>query len=267
MKPLDVGASRPSARTLRPLVWACAALLGLAQTAHATNYNEGAIIGDTGHPDTDVIYEVHDLSSVSSSPTNMGALTRGANVITGATIPYGPVTNAMTGERMNQDNDYVTFTVPKGDLLSSLYLVAPSSTDPDGTTITAGDRFFMGIATGTSVNVTPPSSVGLLGYTLLTSDQIGTDILPALGASDPPGFSGPPFSGATTFDGPLGAGTYTLWMLDGDNPVHYQLDLQVSSAPEPGTWALMFLGLGAAGAALRRSQKAQSLSLTCASTA
>lgn len=238
---------------------ACASLVCIGSAAHATNYSEGPIVGNSGHPDTDTPYEVHDLSSMSSSPTNIGVLTMGANFITGATIPYGSVSNPMTGERSHQDNDYVTFTVPEGDLLSSLHLVAPdgSTISNDGTTILSGDRFFMGIASGASVNVTPPSSAGLLGYTLLTSGQIGSDILPALGASDPPGFSGPPFSGATTFTGPLGAGTYTIWMLDGDKPVHYRLDLQVSPAPEPDVWALMLLGTAGAGLALRRRHRVE----------
>ena len=223
-----------------------AALFGLATTAHATNYNEGPVVGGPTAP-----HEIYDLSSTSSAPTDIGALTLGSNFIVGETIPYGPIVNARTGERQFEDDDYVTFTVPNGDVLSSLYLVAPSTSVLDGTTINLGDRVFIGIASGGSVNVTPPSSAGLLGFTLASSSMIGSDILPALGMSAPPGFAGPPFSGATTFSGPLPSGVYSLWLVDGDNPVSYNLDLRVSAAPEPGSWVMLLAGFGVIGAAMR----------------
>ena len=219
------------------------ALACLPAAAHATSYNEGPVLNPTTAP-----YEANDLSSIGSSPTNIGSLTLGSNFITGETIPYGPVANVMTGELTYQDNDYVTFTVPTGDVLSQLRLAAGSS-------IVAGDRFFIGLASGSSVNVMPPSSSGLLGFTLATSDMINSDILPAIGMASPPGFTGPPFSGATTFSGALPSGTYSLWLLDGDRPVSYNLDLQVSAAPEPSTWMMLLAGVGAMGLALRRRSR------------
>lgn len=227
-------------------------LSALSATAHATDYNEGPVVGG---PDTP--HETNDLSSVASTPTYIGALTLGSNYITGATIPYGPVLDPMTGARQNQDNDYVTFTVPTGDKLTDIFLDAPPVTNPlppspDGTVIQPGDLFFVGIADGSSVNVTPPSSAGLLGYTLVSSSMIGSDILDDLGMSAPPGFSGPPFTGATTFTGALSAGTYSLWLLDGDNPVYYKLALNVAAVPEPTSWMMMLAGFAAIGVARRR---------------
>jgi hypothetical protein len=87
-----------------------------------------------------------------------------------------------------------------------------------------------------------------LGYTLPGAPQIGTDLLPALAASDEPGF--PPLP--DHFSGSLGAGAYTVWLVDGDSPLHYDVDLAVSSAPEPTTWLLMMTGVGLTGAMLRR---------------
>ena len=233
-----------AASALRRLALA-AAVISLGSAAHATNYNEGPVVGGPDAP-----HEVYDLSNSGvvdptvpgSGPTYIGALTLGSNFITGASIPYGTY-NPMGDEY--QDNDYVSFTVPTGDVLSNLYLAA-------GTTILSGDRFFIGIASGDSVNVTPPSSAGLLGFTLPSSGMVGDDILPYIGMSDPAGFSGPPFSGATTFSGALPSGTYSLWILDGENPLYYNLDLRVSAAPEPSTWLLIIAGIGGVGVMLRR---------------
>ena len=231
-----------------------AAIISLGSAAHATNYSEGPVVGGPDAP-----YEVDDLSDSGvvsptipgSGPTYIGALTLGSNFITGASIPYG--TPSPMGDEY-QDNDYASFTVPTGDVLSHLYLSG-------STRIVPGDLFFVGIASGDSIKVTPPSSAGLLGYTLVSTSMIGSDILPALGMSDPPGFSGPPFSGATTFSGALPSGTYSLWLLDGDRPVSYDLNLQVSAAPEPSIWLLMIAGIGGIGLILRRAKQTMGLRL------
>jgi hypothetical protein len=211
-----------------PLAVAAAAIL-MAAPAQAVNYNEGT----SG-----------DLSSDASNPTNIGALSLGTNNISGATDPSGTVVDPMTGALSIQDNDYVTFSVPSGYTLSKLLIGANSSFVGD-------DRMFFGIASGTGVSVDPSftSAAGLLGWTLVGTSTIGSDALPLLGASAPDNF--PAIPGATGFNGSLGAGTYTLWMLDGDHDASYDLNLVVAPVPETSTWVMLMAGLGLLGAALR----------------
>jgi hypothetical protein len=205
-----------------------AALAGLGATANATSYNEGT---------------QGDLSDHPSAPTNLGALTMGGNYIAGSSIPSGAPIPGGHGALTNQDNDFFTFIVPTGEVLSQFDLVSDTSIVP-------GDRFFLGLYPGDTSPVDPsnPTPAGLLGYALPGTPQIGADLLPVLAASDDPGF--PPLP--THFSGGLGAGAYTVWLVDGDSPVHYDLDLVVAPAPEPASWALMIAGLGLVGGALRR---------------
>ena len=210
-----------------PLAIAAAAIL-MTAPAQANGYDEG-ISGD--------------LSSNASSPTAIGNLTLGDNKIIGQTDPSGVPINPQ-GALSVEDNDYVTFTVPKGDVLSEI-LVGNDSV------FQGKDRMFFGIANGSSVDVNPSftSASGLLGWTLVGNATIGKDALPLLGTSAPVNF--PPFPGATGFSGPLGAGTYTLWMLDGDHDVSYDLDLVVAPVPETSTWVMLLAGMGLLGVALR----------------
>ncbi len=214
------GRAGPSAHW-RGVVAAVAVLA--ASTAHATSYDE------TG---------MGDLSNAAGNPTVIGPLTPGQNDIVGSTIPSGPIVNPMTGDRAVQDNDYVSFRVPDGYRLTQIDLAS-------GSVLMPGDRMFFGIAQGVGVYLTSPdfsSAGGLLGWTLVDQSMVGSDVLPALGLSAPGNF--PPVGGATGFSGPLGAGSYTLWMLDGDRPAVYDLDLVVAAVPEPSTWMLIVAGVG-----------------------
>ena len=261
-----------------------AALIGVSATAHATNYNEGTVTTGTytypagagqGQNGTCVdtlctsYSDPNDLSSDGSSPTNMGALTAGDNFITGAITTYGstvlpngtPV--GPNHELTNQDQDYISFTVPNGYTLDH-FLVS------DGTSIMTApprdDRVFLGLASGDSVSVpygpTADSAAGLLGWTLVSQSQLGTDILSAIGSANPSNF--PSVPGATGFTGPLGAGAYTLWLYDGDSRANYNFDLVVAPAPEPAAWVMMTLGLGLTGAGLRRRRNKHAARITYA---
>jgi hypothetical protein len=210
-----------------PLALATAAIL-MTAPAQANGYDEGVS---------------SDLSSNASSPTDIGALALGDNRIVGRTDPSGAQINPQ-GALANEDNDYLTFTVPKGDVLSKILV-------GDDSAFEGQDRMFLGIATGSSVSVDPSftSASGLLGWTLVGNAAIGGDALPLLGVSAPVNFH--PFPGAAGFSGPLGAGTYTLWMLDGDHDASYDLDLVVASVPETSSWVMLLAGIGLLGTALR----------------
>jgi hypothetical protein len=183
----------------------------LGSAAHATDYNGG-------------------FSNNGLAPTPV-SFTLGDNIVSGVTGGF--------------DSNYMTFTISPGEDLSSITVL-------DGSP--APDRIFFGIASGDTVVVDPSftSAAGLIGWTLFSDAQDQTNVLGALGLAAPANF--PAVPGATGFTPPLGAGTYSTWIVDGDgafDSVAYKLDFAVSSAPEPSTWALMFLGVGLAGGALR----------------
>lgn len=223
----------------RAVVSAVAVLAGSG--AHATAYDET---------------NMGDLSNIAGNPTMIGALTAGQNHIVGSTVPSGPVVDPV-GDRAVQDNDYVTFTVPGGYALTKIDSVLTQPVPPiPGTPNLAGDRAFVGIAQGVGVFLTGLNgpATGLLGWTLPDVSMTPTvhDILPDLGLSAPDNFPDSMFPGATGFSGPLYAGSYTLWILDGDSPALYDFDLIVASVPEPSTWLLMAAGVGLVVAMSRR---------------
>jgi hypothetical protein len=205
------------------------ALVATLSAAHATDYDE-VVQGD--------------LSNDPAAPTSIGALAPGVNRISGTTIPGGTF-DVDTHSYSDLDNDYVTFTVPAGDVLSHLVLGSDAIIQPS-------DRLFLGIAQGAAVSVDPSftSAAGLLGWTLVGAPMAGSDLLPGLGSSAPPDF--PAVGGATGFTGPLAAGQYTLWILDGDSPVAYDFRLDVTAVPEPSNWAILLAGLALTGLTLRR---------------
>jgi hypothetical protein len=215
-------------RLLHIAALSAALLTGVGATAHATSYNE-TISGD--------------LSDLPGQPTNIGTLTPGNNYVLGSSVPSGAPIPDGHGALAIQDNDFFTFTVPTGYALSQFDIVGDTS-------ISSGDRFFLGIYPGSQTSVDPsnPTPDGLLGYTLPGTPQIGTDVLSALAASDEAGF--PALS--SHFSGDLEAGNYTVWLVDGDSPLHYDLDLGISAVPEPSMWMLMLAGVGLLGTALRR---------------
>jgi hypothetical protein len=206
------------------------ALVATTSIVHATNYDE-VVSGD--------------LSNNPAATTNIGPLTPGSNRISGTTIPSGTF-DPNSHSYSILDNDYVTFTVPTGYALSSLFL------DTDSI-IQSTDRLFLGIAQGSTVSVDPSftSASGLLGWTLVGESMVSGNLLPALGVSAPANF--PAITGATGFTGPLASGQYTLWILDGDSPVAYDFKLNlVPAVPEPASWAMMLAGIALTGFSLRR---------------
>lgn len=201
--------------------------------------------------------ETTDFSNDPAHPTLLGALTLGSNLITGSILTYGSTTYpdgtpvGPHGELTHQDMDFVTFTVPTGRELTNFVV-------SNGTTIMTSprtDRLFLGLASGNKVVVDPSftSAAGLLGWTLVSQAQLGTDILPAIGAASPPMFYSVP--GAMTFEPPLGAGSYSLWLYDGDAAVTYSFNAVTAAVPEPGSWVLMTAGFGMLGVVLRSHRR------------
>ena len=134
----------------------------------------------------------------------------------------------------SNDLEYFTFTIAEGYELVSLVLDA-FETEP------VSNLGFIGVAAG-AVFPTPPDSpdpTTLLGYALPGVEDVGNDILQAIGA-------GP---GSEQFTGPLGAGTYTFWAQEtGPSTDNWDLNFVVTEVPAPGAVAL----LGISGLVTRR---------------
>jgi hypothetical protein len=180
-----------------------------------------------------------EFSSLGSSPTTV-MLGTGNNAILGVTGG---------DEASHPDRDYFTFTIAPGQQLTAIDVLAGTDSPT---------RSFFGIAAGpeTLVDPTSFSAAGLLGWTLFSVADVGSDILDDLGAAAPPNF--PPFPGATGFSGPLGAGAYTAWIQDSDpETARYALNFRVAPVPEPASWALMLAGFGALGVCLRRRARSK----------
>lgn len=202
----------------------CAALCALlaAAPAKATIYDEG-VSGD--------------LSNDKAAPTAL-TLTAGSNSVIGT----------VNGFDNGDGQDWVSFTIPTGFVMTSYVNSIYGSADDQGFTgfqfgsSFSGDEFTAGSYAGyahfgfaaTNPDGSPPSST------------VGVDLLPLMANSS---FA----PGATGFTPPLGPGTYTFLIQQG-NPVttSYQFDMNVRSVPEAGS-SLCLLGMGGlAILALRR---------------
>jgi hypothetical protein len=110
------------------------------------------------------------------------------------------------------------------------------------TTLYGIDAFTDALVRATNANAGTYVSVGSLGLTLSSTDRVGFDISGASGAAflslNDILFGVDLNTGAATRIGAVGATGLT--------------GLAVAAVPEPGTWALMLLGFGAVGFAMRR---------------
>jgi len=144
--------------------------------------------------------------------------------------------NSILATSAGSDREYFTLVLPINLLLTQLILASYDSFD---------DTSFIGVQAGTTFTVAPTTlnAAGLLGWTHFGPNTVateGTDILDNIGAG---GF------GATNFAPPLPSGSYTFWVQQASSSLtSYQLDFVVTSVPEPSTWALLAVGLLAAGA-------------------
>ena len=158
---------------------------------------------------------------------------------TALTLTYGAGGDDIffqTPESLTTDRDYFTITVASGYELSSLVLTQ-FDTSP------STNLGFIAVSSGASF-ATPPASPNpalLLGYALVGTAHVGTDILDDLGAA----------AGTIGFSGALGSGTYSFWAQDNTAfDEDWTLTFVTSPIPEPSTGLLM--GLGLVGLSARR---------------
>jgi hypothetical protein len=199
--------------TKKSLFFAAVCALLAAAPAKATIYNE-AVSGD--------------LSNNPAAPTAL-PLTPGFNSVIGT----------VNGFDNGDGQDWVSFTIPTGFVMISYVNARYNSSDDQGFTgfqfgssfpndeFTAGNYAgYAHFGTGaTNPDGSPPSST------------VGVNLLPLM--------ADPSFApGTTGFTPPLGAGTYTFLIQQGDpNTTNYRFNMAVRSVPEPGSsWCLLGIG-------------------------
>lgn len=159
------------------------------------------------------------------------------NRLAPTSVTLGPTFTTISAVTGRGDPDYLTFTIPAGMTLDVILISSFSGNDPMG---------FMGLQAGTTMTVDPdaPEVGDLLGWThfgFLETLQ-GTNLVTQLGDG----------MGAIGFDGPLPAGTYTLWLQQLGEPMTYTLDFTL--VPTPST-ALLGGGLGMLATSRRRTRR------------
>ena len=173
-----------------------------------------------------------DLSNNPAAPTAL-TLTPGLNSVSGTVAGFPQFGGT-------DPQDWVSFTIPTGFVMTSYVNSKYVSTDDQGFTgfqfgsAFSGDQFTAGSYAGyahfgteaTNPDGTPPKST------------VGVNLLPRM--------ANPSFApGAIGFARPLGAGTYTFLIQQGDpTTTGYQFDMNVRAVPEPGS-SLYLLGMGA----------------------
>ena len=162
-----------------------------------------------------------DLSNSGLAPTLL-SLTGGSNEILGSTGDGG----------LGVDRDYFNFTLAAGQSLTSIRLLS--------NTFVSGSFSFIGIQAGPQLTVDPSGAGGqaLLGWAHYSQNDIGSDLLSIIS----PG-------------GPLGPGSYSVWVQDTGGPATYGFDFSVAPAPVPLPPAVLLMAsalLGTGGFLRRR---------------
>ena len=165
------------------------------------------------------------LSNFPESPTDLGSLSFGTNLIMG-TINEGAQSFAQP--------DSFRFAVPEGQQLTSLSFLLSSD----------GPSHFLGLL---DASIDFFEGGNYFFATLITGSQNGSNILPL--ESDGGSFANDPFVMATGYDLPLPAGDYALWFQETQTdsegrtlPIDYTFDLTTQPVPEPSLTALLGLG-------------------------
>ena len=206
----------------------------------------GLLFAATGLPASPAIAASTYSEGVSGDLSNNGLSPTAINLAFGNNIIEGRTGRDSAGAI---DRDYFTFTLASGQALDALEILT-------GTT-TLGFSF-IGVQSGNQLTLPPstPDATGLLGWYHYSAADVGSDILDNMGV---------PAAGSTGFNGPLGPGTYTLWVQEASpgSPVRYRFNFLVGNfvgeVPEPSTWAMLLLGFGAVGYSMRRQKKQRRL--------
>lgn len=223
--------STSSANALIPVRKIAVSIMFLAMIIGAGTASAAMIHDEASHG---------DFSDDFSSPTDLGTLGLGSNILAGAstsgliedlTIPEAP-------EYPNLDVDLWTLSIAPGQYLNEIVLTSYSNDNPSGhsggTGGIPGSGSFFAVQMGSEITVAIPDGSSLLGGALigvLSGAQEGDNVLDNLGSGM---FSMPPFN-VPLFSGPLGTGTYTFWYQEGPMDTEYTLDFRVSTVPEPAS--------------------------------
>jgi hypothetical protein len=178
-----------------------------------------------------------DLSNNQAAPTAL-TLTAGSNSVIGV----------VNGFDNGDGQDWVSFTIPTGFVMTSYVNSKYGSTDDQG---------FTGFQSGSSFSGDPFVAGSYAGYAHFgtgATNPDGTPPVSTVGVDLLPLMANPSFApGATGFTPPLHAGTYTFLIQQGDNETtSYQFDMTVRSVPEPGSSLCLLVLGGLAIFALRR---------------
>jgi len=175
-----------------------------------------------------------DLSNNPAAPTPF-TLTPGSNSVIGTLSGGFPPEGTGTDPQ-----DWVAITVPTGFVMTSYVNAVYNSSDAQG---------FTGFQVGSSFSGDQFAALSYAGYAHFGTGAQNPDMNPTssstVGVNLLPLMADPSFApGASTFTPPLGAGTYTFLIQQGDDvTTGYQFDMTLRAVPEPGS-SLCLLGMG-----------------------
>ena len=164
------------------------------------------------------------LSHTQATPTNLGSVGLGDNTVT-ATIGG------------SNTQDWITINVPGGLNLTSIVLVAYSSTDAQGFTgFQSGSTFAGSAFTAGSYEGYAHFGTGATNGSLPATNLVGTDLMPIMAnPADAAGSQG--------FTPPLGPGNYSFLIQQLGASTNYEFDYVASATAVPEPSPLLLLGV------------------------